>query len=117
MRVRLGITLGDPAGIGPEVTLRAIGNAALRRSVTPVLFGDLGVYRAAAKALGLKLDFAPVAAGSAAPRGAVAVRETSALAARDRRPGRASPAGGQAAYDAIVAAIDAVQAGEVDGAW
>lgn len=108
----LAITMGDPAGIGPEVTLRAITTGGLRRTVTPVLFGDLEVYRATARRLGMDLSFAPVPPGERPPRGAVAVRETSALAARHRRPGHASRAGGHAAYTAIVTAVRAVQAGE-----
>ena len=39
----LGLTLGDPAGIGPEICLRAMSDPAVRRICTPVLFGDAAV--------------------------------------------------------------------------
>jgi 4-phospho-D-threonate 3-dehydrogenase / 4-phospho-D-erythronate 3-dehydrogenase len=37
---RIGITAGDPAGIGPEVVLRAINDPELLRECTPVIIGD-----------------------------------------------------------------------------
>ena len=36
----IGITVGDPAGIGPEVVLRALEDRELFRLCTPVLIGD-----------------------------------------------------------------------------
>ncbi len=37
--LKIGITLGDPAGIGPEVALKAIENAGLSENIIPVLIG------------------------------------------------------------------------------
>jgi 4-hydroxythreonine-4-phosphate dehydrogenase len=53
----VAVTMGDPAGIGPEVALRAISSAALRRDLEPLLVGDLGVFLATAERLKLKLEF------------------------------------------------------------
>jgi 4-hydroxythreonine-4-phosphate dehydrogenase len=39
----LGLTMGDPAGIGPEICLRALEEAAVLDRCVPVLFGDAGV--------------------------------------------------------------------------
>lgn len=36
----IGITVGDPAGIGPEVVLRALEDRDLLRQCTPVIIGD-----------------------------------------------------------------------------
>lgn len=47
----LGLTMGDPAGIGPELCLRALRNPAVRRRCVPVLFGDAGVLRRLRKSL------------------------------------------------------------------
>jgi 4-hydroxythreonine-4-phosphate dehydrogenase len=41
----IGLTLGDPAGIGPEICLRALREPAVLDSCVPVLFGDAGVIR------------------------------------------------------------------------
>ncbi|HTR42564.1 MAG TPA: 4-hydroxythreonine-4-phosphate dehydrogenase PdxA [Pseudomonadales bacterium] len=38
-----GLTMGDPAGIGPEICLRAMHDATVLKSCVPVLFGDASV--------------------------------------------------------------------------
>ena len=38
-RPRIGITAGDPAGIGPEITAKAAGNAEVRSICEPVVYG------------------------------------------------------------------------------
>jgi 4-hydroxythreonine-4-phosphate dehydrogenase len=37
--LKIGITLGDPAGIGPEVALKSLGNSGLNKNIIPVLIG------------------------------------------------------------------------------
>ncbi|MCA2976679.1 MAG: 4-hydroxythreonine-4-phosphate dehydrogenase PdxA, partial [Myxococcaceae bacterium] len=39
---RVGISLGDPSGIGPLVTAKALRRPEVRRALEPVLFGDEG---------------------------------------------------------------------------
>ena len=39
----LGLTMGDPAGIGPEICLRALRDPAVLKRCVPVLFGDATV--------------------------------------------------------------------------
>ncbi len=39
----LGLTMGDPAGIGPEICLRALTEASVLERCVPVLFGDAGI--------------------------------------------------------------------------
>ncbi len=48
----LGLTLGDPNGIGPEVTLRALKELAPFDGWQPLIFGDLEVLEAVNAALG-----------------------------------------------------------------
>lgn len=88
--------MGDPSGIGPEVALRAC--ARLRREARYVLVGDRGVLETTARRLRMKVP-APIV-------------ETSTLRVVDRRPGRPSPAGAEAAYQAILRAVALVQKGE-----
>ncbi|MEW6435377.1 MAG: 4-hydroxythreonine-4-phosphate dehydrogenase PdxA [Myxococcota bacterium] len=93
---RIGISLGDPSGIGAEVTWKALADARVRRALTPVVFGD--------------------AHESPRPgtRGPLRFHAVSQLAAKDRRPGRPTRAGGLAQHAYVTAAIAAAQAGEVD---
>ena len=89
------LTMGDPAGVGPEVALRAIADRAVRRAVEPLLVGDPGVFRETARRLRMRL---------AAP-----VVEVSELRARERRPGKPTAEGATAAYRAIVEGVRLVR--------
>lgn len=87
--------MGDPAGIGPEVAVRACST--LRRLARFVLVGDRRVIEAAARRYARDARFE--------------VDEVSSLGAFDRRPGKPTSAGAEAAYRAILRAVELVQAG------
>jgi 4-hydroxythreonine-4-phosphate dehydrogenase len=89
-RPRVGITLGDPSGIGTEVTLKALKRRAVRAALTPVLFGD-----------------------ASTPLGDYEMVVVSQLKAADRRPGKPTKLGGAAQFAYLTAAIDAAKSGEV----
>lgn len=40
MKPRIGITMGDPAGIGPEILLKALGNITIQKKINPVIIGN-----------------------------------------------------------------------------
>ena len=63
----LGITMGDPAGIGPEVIAKALAGTALRRLCRPLVIGSIPVMEQTIKLLKLKLRVVPVAGHDAAP--------------------------------------------------
>lgn len=52
-RLPIAISLGDPNGIGPEVTLKSLADARLLNYLHPVLIGSEPVTRAHAERLGL----------------------------------------------------------------
>lgn len=54
-RVRVGVTLGDPWGIGPEVLTAALAEPRVRRACSAVVYGDARVLEAGAKAMGIRL--------------------------------------------------------------
>jgi len=41
MRPRIGITMGDPAGIGPEIIVKALSSEAVRELCRPVVLGTM----------------------------------------------------------------------------
>ncbi|MCF8044624.1 MAG: 4-hydroxythreonine-4-phosphate dehydrogenase PdxA [Desulfarculaceae bacterium] len=53
----IGITMGDPAGIGPEIICSAMAREHVRRLCRPVVLGDAGVLMKASQLLKLPLDF------------------------------------------------------------
>lgn len=94
----IAISLGDPAGIGPEIVARAL---AARSEADVMVFGDVGVLTRAAKV-----------AGVAAPDGA-RVRAVTSLRADEVTPGTPNDASGNAQLAYLTAAVDAALAGEV----
>ena len=59
-RPRIAISLSDPNGIGPEVTLKALQSQGLRRQADFVLVGSAEVLRAYAERLGVEFDLSCV---------------------------------------------------------
>jgi 4-hydroxythreonine-4-phosphate dehydrogenase len=99
---RVAISIGDPSGIGPEVTAAAV--AALRGELAPLVFGDPILFDRHFSALRLPV----VASGAPAPAGGALVAVTH-LPAAAARPGKPAPVGGAAqlafledAYAAVV---------------
>jgi 4-hydroxythreonine-4-phosphate dehydrogenase len=95
---RLGISLGDPAGIGPEVTVMAL---AARPDQEVVVFGDRGVLARAAR----------VAAVDLPPR--VTVVPVTALAPHEVVPGHPNQASSHAQVSYLAAATRAALSGQV----
>src|SRR5262245_56388964 len=62
----LGITMGDPAGIGPEVIAKALAGTAVRRWCRPLVIGSVPVMEQTIKSLKLKLGVTSVAGHNAA---------------------------------------------------
>jgi 4-hydroxythreonine-4-phosphate dehydrogenase len=54
---RIGITMGDPAGIGPEVVLKAVAEDDVRRACVPVIIGDAQLLAHTARTLDLQCGY------------------------------------------------------------
>ena len=53
-RPLVGVTLGDPAGVGPEISLQALREPSVYEKTRPVVIGDRIVVEKAARALGFR---------------------------------------------------------------
>ena len=113
---RIGITLGDPSGIGPEITAAALADPALHRAMHPIVFGDGALFSRAAACRHVpdRLIRAPPSADIAA-LDCPALVQVGALHADDARPGRPTPAGGLAQLAWLSRAVDALVRGDIDG--
>jgi 4-hydroxythreonine-4-phosphate dehydrogenase len=56
----IGITMGDPAGIGPEIAARALADPAVYRICRPIIIGDAAVMKQALSVSGTSLKINPV---------------------------------------------------------
>src|SRR5206468_3515868 len=60
-RPLLAITMGDPAGVGPEVTVKALAAPELYAVARPLVIGDARVLREAARVAGITAEIRDVA--------------------------------------------------------
>lgn len=107
----IGITMGDPAGIGPEIVVKFFAEGV---PAPCVVIGDAVILRRAVALLGMDLAVEEIDQpdhANAAP-GRIGVVPVSALPA-DLPFGRVSAQAGKAAYAYITRAIDEVQAGRI----
>ncbi|AKJ63776.1 4-hydroxythreonine-4-phosphate dehydrogenase PdxA [Kiritimatiella glycovorans] len=113
---RIALTQGDPAGVGPELCLRAATSEQMRRLCRPVIFGDRAVLEGVAAKLDLPAPnhyFALTADLRDEPgEGTTAVD----CATLDHLPaaGVVDAECGRAAYASLTAAIEAVRGGAFD---
>ncbi|CUX55633.1 hypothetical protein AGR8A_pAt30122 [Agrobacterium fabrum str. J-07] len=55
----IGITMGDPCGVGPEITVRALAEMDEADRAATRIYGNLPTLEAARKALNVDIDLAP----------------------------------------------------------
>src|SRR6266704_2830397 len=64
---RIGITIGDPAGIGPEVVLKAVAESEVRDTSAPVIIGDAQLLSHTARKLDLQCGYEIIRKGETLP--------------------------------------------------
>ena len=93
----IGMMIGDPAGVGPEVCVRTAAAPELAGVCQTVLIGDLGVVRRAAVVCGLNLRFEPVSDPSQQlPAGVIGVVDSGGFDVERCEIGKASADSGNA---------------------
>jgi 4-hydroxythreonine-4-phosphate dehydrogenase len=104
----VAITMGDPAGVGPEIVLKALTDPAIKKNCLPLVLGDWGVLqrthgqRSALRGLVCWQQGNQLLPMLNNNRGVVC--SLSALKVSESRPAKASKAGGHAAYRYIYVA-------------
>ena len=113
----LGVTLGDPSGIGPEVLMRALADEAVFRACRPWVLGDAGVLAETGPRLGLALELREISEPeeSRGRPGTVEFLALSRLGPGDRAPGRPGLEGGRAAARYIETGARLALAGRIQG--
>lgn len=108
---KIAVTMGDPAGVGPEVCLHLLQNREIAQLCTPIVFGDAAVLSQTAVQCRLaKPDKVVAGLGEAA---APCVFDIGAIELRDFETGTSNAATGRAGYTYVENAIDAALGGQV----
>ena len=104
----IGISMGDPAGIGPEITVKALSRDEVWRLCTPLVVGDARVMRSASELLGSSMPVVSISSVDEIDPGSRKIYvydlENADPGAFNR--GEVSVMAGKAAYEAVVKVID-----------
>lgn len=113
----LAITMGDPAGIGPEIIAKTIYNTETFDICQPIVIGDPAVMRKAIEATGLDLEINVIHKISDAKNRLYVMDVYDLnLTDLDQIPyGKVSAQAGNAAFQSIKTAIELAMNKEVDG--
>ncbi|HIE18311.1 TPA: 4-hydroxythreonine-4-phosphate dehydrogenase PdxA [Candidatus Bathyarchaeota archaeon] len=112
----VGVTMGDPAGIGPEITLKALSKPSVCRLCKPVVIGDLKLLEKTSEKLSLDISLRDTdSLGEALGKiGIVDVIDLENIDLSSFEFGKASAKGGKASVEYIERAVDLALHGEID---
>lgn len=116
MRKILGITMGDPAGVGPEITVKALQDPKVYESCKPLVVGDAAILERACGFVGAKCTIHPVADPSEGlyEHGIIDILDLGLLKPEDFAIGQVSAAAGDAAFRYVRKVIELAMDGKVD---
>ncbi len=113
-RPRLALTMGDVAGIGPEILVRALTIGRLSDFCDPLVIGHPVILEQTASQLNLPLTVVSVNHATQTVTNGVACWDPSDDAVLRVTTGSIQAAAGRAAYEYLVAATRAALAGQID---
>jgi 4-phospho-D-threonate 3-dehydrogenase / 4-phospho-D-erythronate 3-dehydrogenase len=116
-RPTVAVTMGDPAGIGPEIVVRALAEPAVREACCPVVIGDPGTLKRALALVKapMTLRVVSTAAGAGADPGTLDLIAGGELPEGAPHPGTLDRRSGEAAAACCRRAVALAQAGEASG--
>ena len=114
----IGITMGDPASIGPEITAKALSDPAVYERCKPLVVGDAAVMEEALKITGLsgKLKIHKIGDVSEAlyKYGIIDVYDMGMVDMKELKRGEVSAMAGNAAFQYVKKVIELAMDGQVD---
>ena len=112
----IALTMGDPAGIGPELCLRMLVDKDIRTYAIPVIFGPADLFRRVAPLIGLPFPKRVIrfAEWRNTPVKEPALLDIPCDDMASIAPGRLSAGAGAAAYRCVETAIQEAMAGRVN---
>jgi 4-hydroxythreonine-4-phosphate dehydrogenase len=113
----LAVTMGDPAGIGPEIAVRALLAPEVRDCSRSFLIGDARIFERALSVCGLSASLNRIAGPEAIADqdGVIDVVHQDTADPAALQMGKVQALGGEAAYAAIRTSIELAMAGRIAG--
>lgn len=112
----LGITLGDPSGIGPEIIVRALARPDIYEMAQPLVIGRTEILAETIERLKLSISVNGVASPEAGVYrlGVIDVLDLALPAAADWKLGEVSKTSGEISFRAVKTAIELAMDGKID---
>ncbi|HSM19746.1 MAG TPA: 4-hydroxythreonine-4-phosphate dehydrogenase PdxA [Hyphomicrobiales bacterium] len=117
MKPRIGVLLGDPNGVGPELAAKLLSQDDVLERAEILVIGDEKVFRAGEKVAGAAVAISPISdidevdwAGEALP-----FLDVPAIAEDEITPGKATAEGGRSCLEALSVALALAKDGRIDG--
>ncbi|MBS7623466.1 4-hydroxythreonine-4-phosphate dehydrogenase PdxA [Candidatus Bathyarchaeota archaeon] len=112
----IGITMGDAAGIGPEIVDKALSKQEIYQISRPIVIGDLSVLVDALKVAKVNLKFESITTPSSAKFefGTVDVIDLKNIRLSELRMGQVQAMAGKASVEYVKKAVELALKGEID---
>jgi 4-phospho-D-threonate 3-dehydrogenase / 4-phospho-D-erythronate 3-dehydrogenase len=110
----LAITMGDPAGIGPEIALKALAYHGAPSSYTVFIIGDMNILQRTARALSLNVPLYGLSNVIDIAPSRISVLDMNTPSIGDAMVGKPQAICGLAAYSYIIKAIELAQSKSID---
>ena len=114
MNQKLAITMGDAAGIGAEITIKALANPQIYKTATPVVYGDLAPLEDALRFTGSTLKLRTIHSWARGQYGEIEVMDMNLLHVGDWEYKKNQKRSGDASFQYVVRAIRDAMAGQCD---
>ena len=113
----IAITMGDAAGVGPEIVVKALALEEMYALCRPLVVGDAGVLARARQMLGLRVDLHPIADvdGGRFEAEGIDVLDLANVDLASLKAGEVSHMAGRAAVEYVLKAGQLALSGEVQG--
>lgn len=111
----IGISMGDPAGIGPEIIVRALSRPLVRELCDPIVIGDAGVIDKAKTFVGASARIHPIGrvANARFDEATINVLDLKNVDLQQLTLGKVSAMAGNAAFEAVKTMIGLAMDGQI----
>lgn len=116
MKPIIGITMGDPAGIGPEIIVKALADPEIYELCRPLVFADAQVMQMAMRIAGVSLNIHAISSVNQAnfEYGNIDVLDLKNVDITSLEYGKVSATAGNAAFESIRRVIECAMNSEID---
>jgi 4-phospho-D-threonate 3-dehydrogenase / 4-phospho-D-erythronate 3-dehydrogenase len=115
MKPLLAITLGDPAGIGPEIVAKALSSPQVYAVCHPVIVGDSSILRMGANVAKVRVEIDNALSRIITPYGISELVDLENINLGELVMGKSQAMGGKASVEYVIKAADLALKGKVEG--